>query len=162
MLYDCDYYILILAGRYGSCDVDGIGYTEKEYDYAVANDIPVMSFVVRDTGDLLSSKCENTDEGREKLKTFREKVCAGKMVKFYNDIGTLQSAVAVSLNRCIMDFPAIGWVRGDSNGSDGDIESKIEEYMEKHTATTEDIDSMFGKSNNNSEIPIGVKTALDE
>ena len=33
MLDDCDYYILILGGRYGSLDADGIGFTEKEYDY---------------------------------------------------------------------------------------------------------------------------------
>jgi hypothetical protein len=31
----CDYYILIVAGRYGSVDADGISYTEKEYQYAV-------------------------------------------------------------------------------------------------------------------------------
>lgn len=29
-----DYYLLILAGRYGSLHEDGIGYTELEYDYA--------------------------------------------------------------------------------------------------------------------------------
>lgn len=35
MLDDCDYYILIVGGRYGSLDDDGVGYTEKEYDYAI-------------------------------------------------------------------------------------------------------------------------------
>lgn len=29
MLDSCDYYLLILAGKYGSVDVDGIGFTEK-------------------------------------------------------------------------------------------------------------------------------------
>ena len=32
MLDDCDYYVLILAGKYGTIDSDGIGFTEKEYD----------------------------------------------------------------------------------------------------------------------------------
>ena len=32
MLDDCDYYILIVGGRYGSLDDDGVGYTEKEYE----------------------------------------------------------------------------------------------------------------------------------
>ena len=45
MLDDCDYYILIVGGRYGSLDDDGVGYTEKEYDYAIQNGIPVMAFV---------------------------------------------------------------------------------------------------------------------
>lgn len=31
----CDYYVLIVAARYGSVAPDGISYTEKEYDYAL-------------------------------------------------------------------------------------------------------------------------------
>lgn len=31
---DCDYYLLIIGGRYGSLSDDRISYTEKEYDYA--------------------------------------------------------------------------------------------------------------------------------
>ena len=30
-----DFYILVIGGRYGSLDDDGISFTEKEYDYAV-------------------------------------------------------------------------------------------------------------------------------
>jgi hypothetical protein len=38
---DCDYYVVILAHRYGS--MDGIiSYTEKEYDFAVEKKIPVL------------------------------------------------------------------------------------------------------------------------
>lgn len=33
---DCDYYLLIIGGRYGSLTNDGISFTEKEYDYAVS------------------------------------------------------------------------------------------------------------------------------
>src|SRR6516164_8508911 len=29
-----DYYIVVIAGRYGSVGPDGVGYTEMEYDYA--------------------------------------------------------------------------------------------------------------------------------
>ncbi len=29
-----DYYVVIVGGRYGSLDAAGIGFTEKEYDYA--------------------------------------------------------------------------------------------------------------------------------
>ena len=32
---DCDYYLLVIAGRYGSVGTDGISYTEKEFDYAL-------------------------------------------------------------------------------------------------------------------------------
>src|SRR4051794_3981034 len=36
---ECDYYVLILAGRYGSTDKSGTSYTEKEYEYAVSKGI---------------------------------------------------------------------------------------------------------------------------
>lgn len=143
MLDDCDYYVLILAGKYGSCDSDGIGFTEKEYDYAISKGIPVMSYVIRDAGKLINEKCETTGSGRKKLQAFRTKVCSGKLVKFYTDIGSLQAAVAVSLNRCIQDFPAVGWIRGDATDAPDDIETKIEKYMREHTATKEDIEALF-------------------
>ena len=113
MLDECDYYILILGGRYGSCDRDGIGFTEKEYDYAIAAGIPVMSFVFDKPENLPSGGCEQTDELREKYNAFRKKVCSGKLVRFHHDIGTLSANIVTSINRCIRDFPAIGWVRGN-------------------------------------------------
>lgn len=143
MLDDCDYYVLILAGKYGSSDYDGVGFTEKEYNYAIEKGIPVMSFVIKDIGKLINDKCESTKAKRKKLEAFRTKVCAGKLVKFYSDIGTLQAAVAISLNRCIQDFPAVGWIRGDSVDTPEDIEAKFEKYMNEHTVSKEDIDALF-------------------
>ena len=114
MLDNCDYYILILGGKYGSLDTDGIGFTEKEYDYAVAQKIPIMSFVYDMPEDLPNKFCETTDDLREKFKRFREKVCNGRLVKFHSDNGTLKANIVTSIHHCIKDFPAIGWVRGDS------------------------------------------------
>src|SRR5262245_66384301 len=34
---DCDYYIVIIAGRYGSLGPDGKSYTTMEYEYWVAS-----------------------------------------------------------------------------------------------------------------------------
>lgn len=143
MLDDCDYYVLILAGRYGSLDSDGIGFTEKEYNYAIEKGIPVMSFVIKDIGTLMNEKCEKTDNGRQMLDNFRRKVCDDKLVNFYTDCGTLQAKVAISLNRCIQNFPAVGWVRGDNIETPVDIEAKIEKYMQEHTASEADIDALF-------------------
>src|SRR4051794_35054859 len=42
---DSDYYILIVGGRYGSVDENGISYTEKEFDYAVSQGIKVIVLI---------------------------------------------------------------------------------------------------------------------
>ena len=111
MLNDCDYYILILGGRYGSLDEDGMGYTEKEYDYAISKGIPVLTFVVENPEKLAQENCEQ--DNKELYKSFREKVSKNKMIKFYSNIGDLKSAIVTSINACKRDFPAKGWVRGD-------------------------------------------------
>ena len=146
MLDDCDYYLLILAGKYGTVAEDGVGFTEKEYDYAIANGIPVMSILIKDIGKLENSKCEETDAGRALLQNFRNKVADSKMVDFYTDIGSLTSAVGAAVFRCVRDFPAKGWIRGDSAGDSADIEAKIEKYMKEHTATSADIEAFFAEN----------------
>ena len=42
---DCDYYVLIVGGRYGSVTRKGISYTEKEFDYAVQKGLKVVAFI---------------------------------------------------------------------------------------------------------------------
>ena len=37
-----DYYVVIIGGRYGSLGEDGIGYTEREYDYAIGAKKPII------------------------------------------------------------------------------------------------------------------------
>ncbi len=147
MLETCDYCILILAGRYGSVDpTDGVGYTEKEYDYAVTNRIPVMSFIVEDIGKLPSEKCEKTNVGREALTKFRAKVSASKTIKKYSSKESLQAGVAVSLQECIKDFPAIGWVRADGIDTESSFEAMMDKYMKEHTMTREEIDAIFNET----------------
>ena len=143
MLDSCDYYLLILAGKYGSVDTDGIGFTEKEYDYAIANGIPVMSVLVKDIGELKNEKCEDTDEKRDLLKKFRDKVSAGKLVDFYTDLGSLTTAVATAVHSCVQLFPAKGWIRGESTDGASSIEAQIEKYMQEHTASAADIEALF-------------------
>ena len=144
MLETCDYYILILAGRYGSADPsDGIGFTEKEYDYAISKGIPVMSFLFEDIGKLPVNKCENSDAQRAALEKFRGKVSANKMIRKYSSKEDLMHAVSVSMFQCIRDYPAVGWIRADDVDTDSDLEARFDEYMKAHTVTKEEIEALF-------------------
>lgn len=110
---DCDYYILIVGGRYGSISDDGISYTEKEYDYAVSKGIPVIAFLHENIKSLTFEKSEVNPEGRNKLEAFREKVSKGRLVQFWNNADELNGKVAVSLTKTIKVYPAVGWVRAN-------------------------------------------------
>jgi len=110
----CDYYILIIGGKYGSIAPDGISYTEKEYDYAVSKGIKVLAFLHEKPELLPESKKENDPKMKELLEKFRQKVSNPRLVKFWKKPEELQGLVAVSLIKEINDFPAVGWVRADT------------------------------------------------
>ncbi len=109
---DCDYYILILAGRYGSIGPDGISYTEMEYRYALESGKPTIAFLHRDPGKVIADKSESTDEGKAKLKAFRESV-EKKLCKPWDSPQELGSVVSRSLIQLIKSTPAVGWVRAN-------------------------------------------------
>jgi hypothetical protein len=107
----CDYYILILAGKYGSTNRDGIGYTEMEFDYAIERAKPVICFVHEDIGSLPSSKVENSELGKKKLETLREKA-QEKHCKYWTTAHDLGGKVSRSLIQLKKKHPSEGWVPG--------------------------------------------------
>ena len=110
---DCDYYILILAGRYGSVDAEGVSYTEREFDYAVKQGIPVMAFVHSNPATLPAAEQGDTDPERlARLAAFREKVQTGRIVKPWTMTSQLAGLVALSLPHTIKTKPRPGWIRG--------------------------------------------------
>ena len=109
---DSDYYIVILAGRYGTIGSDGFSYTEMEYRYALQTGKPVIGFVHRDPSSIPASRCESADAGKVKLAAFRELV-QQKMCRFWESPADLGSQVSRSLVKLIKSHPAIGWVRAN-------------------------------------------------
>jgi Domain of unknown function (DUF4062) len=113
VINDCDYYLLVIGGRYGSITSDGISYTEKEFDYAIEKGLKVVAFVHQNPGNIPSSKSEASSDSRDKLALFREKVTKGRLVKFWNNAEELPGLVALSLTKTMKMYPAIGWVRAN-------------------------------------------------
>jgi len=113
VINDCDYYLLLIGGRYGSLSPEGIGYTEMEYDYAVSKGMKVIALVHGDPNNLPRIKCESDLALQEKLEAFREKVCTGRLVKFWTNLDQISGIVSLSLTKTIKTYPAIGWVRAD-------------------------------------------------
>ena len=107
-----DYYIVIVAGRYGSLTAEGISYTQKEYEYAIKQGIPVMAFLHESPNEISLEKSELDKEAREKLEVFRD-LCRKKLCKTWNTSGELSGVVLMSLNQMLKNNPKIGWVKAD-------------------------------------------------
>jgi hypothetical protein len=110
---DCDYYLLIVGGRYGSVDESGISYTEQEYDYAVSRGLWVIALLHKDPRKISLENSELEPVGREKLQKFRDKVSKGRLVKFWENATELPGLVSINLSHAVNAHPAIGWVRAD-------------------------------------------------
>jgi len=110
---DCDYYIVIVGGRYGTPTVDGISFTEKEYDYAVS--LKVIALLHEHPEELPAKNSEWDPETMRKLRAFRDKLAKGRLVKTWNRGDELPGLVALSLQKTIKSFPAVGWIRASHN-----------------------------------------------
>jgi len=108
---ECDYYVVIIAGLYGSTNSDGISFTELEYDYAVSIKKPIISFLHNDLGNLPSKKTEKSEKKQEKLKIFREKAEI-KHCKYWSTPEDLGGKVSRSLIQLRKKHPSDGWVPG--------------------------------------------------
>jgi len=108
-----DYYVLIVGGRYGSLDETGIGYTEKEYDYAVTAKKPVIPLLHENPDNLPRDRTETDATSWKKLKEFRAKVEGRHTCVYWQRADDLKAKVIVGLTSATKRHPAVGWVRAD-------------------------------------------------
>ena len=116
MIDECDFYLLVIGGRYGSIDEEtGKSYTEKEYDYAKGKGLPVLVLIKeesvitenkKDTGENKYSKMEKLDAFRAKVKN------DGNTVDFFTDLNSLRYVASPTLGKAV-DYADdnAGWVR---------------------------------------------------
>ncbi len=110
---DCDYYLLIIGGRYGSTTAEGISYTEKEYDYAMSVGLRVIALIHENPDEIPLGKSEKEPLLRQRLEEFRKKASTNRLVRFWKSADELPSLVTVSLVHTIRMFPAVGWIRAN-------------------------------------------------
>lgn len=78
-----DIFVLIIAGRYGSKDKDGVSFTEREYNYARERRIPVLAFIRNSR--FISVEDADTGEDYEKLKAFKVHLKTEHTVSEWNE-----------------------------------------------------------------------------
>lgn len=140
MIDECDFYLLVIGGRYGSIDEEtGLSYTEKEYNYAKTKKMPVLVLLKelsaiseseKDTGDNKYTKIRKLDEFREMVKNNKN------TVDFFTDLNNLKYVASSAFKNAVNYVDAnAGWVRyGDI------VDIMNEESKGKNKANTEFIE----------------------
>ena len=160
MIDECDFYLLVIGGRYGSIDEEtGISYTEKEYNYAKSKGLPIL-VLIKESSAITESGQDTDDEKYDKytkmrkLEDFRKRVKNdGNTVDFFTDINSLKYVASPTLSKAInyVDENA-GWVRYqdivDVINEEAEVRNKanseLGEYQQKMLEEMKEMLSQFG------------------
>lgn len=107
-----DYFILILAGKYGSINKQTQNsFCEDEYNYAKSKQIPILVFMIDESIDLPSSKTDN-GEMKKRLNKFKEKIKFKGETTYqtWKNADELSSLVSTSLDEAFERDERVGLV----------------------------------------------------
>jgi hypothetical protein len=123
IIAQCDYYVVVSAGKYGSIDVkSGKSFTEREYEYAKAQHIPTLVFIHGDLMALRGDLLEDTDEGKTRLGRFHDRLKNDHYVRHWTKADDLFAYVVADMTRLRGDEPRPGWVRAGSSNAAAEAE----------------------------------------
>lgn len=107
---DCDYYVVIVANRYGSVSDEDVSYTEKEYDYARSKEIPVLAFVIHQSAPWPKDREDGNPKMVARLRAFKKKL-KKRQIEFWQNKNDLYGKVPMALGREIDKTGRAGWIQ---------------------------------------------------
>ena len=140
-----DYYVLIIAQRYGSVIPEGlpdagISYTEKEFRYALEKGVPILAFLLDDDVAVKPEYVET--DNRDKLTAFKTTVKTGRLVEWWKTTDDLAQKVTVALYKQITRTKRPGWIRGNAVDVEKSLKA-LTELTEQNQKLIEVIGEMF-------------------
>ena len=136
----CDYYVLIIGGRYGSVnEKTGLSYTEMEYDYAVEKGIPVLVFCLDSSVVLPKEKTEQDSSKQDKLVRFKDKAMRNRLASMWKDMSEFSGKAAISIMKAKSEIDRPGWIRANTAGlfNNAELLSQINELRIENKALSD-------------------------
>jgi hypothetical protein len=156
-----DYYVVLVAHRYGSTGKEGSSYTEMEYDYAVEAGIPVLGFIIDDSAAWPMDRKEEDDKKQKRLAAFKTKV-KKRLVQFWHNRDELHGKVSISLIKATTAYPRPGWVQATAvngpevmreltrlSGENANLRSELEQIQKLRDEQHDEVRSVIKVLSNN-------------
>lgn len=110
---ESDYFVLIVANRYGSLTKDRkMSSTEKEYNYALKKNIPIIRFVISDDGVTSAKNMEQDPQKLNMLNNFKQRI-KKKYTGFWKNPDDFAAKLVQALYHYFKVYPRKGWVSGE-------------------------------------------------
>ncbi len=157
---ESDFYLVVLAHKYGSELSDGMSYTRKEYEHAASVKIPILGFPIKESAAWPGDRRE-TDAGKlERLSDFRSLVMS-RPVNFWESASDLCGKVAISLNKAILNSSTGGWIPA-SQGVDPSMAKELGRLSEENASLRKELLAIKGQDKADVEAEMGqLKSILD-
>ena len=124
----CDYYILIVGGRYGSVDTDGISFTEKEYRLARSLKKPCLVFVRGTKALVTHDKFEQDDAKKTRLGEFVAELNKSRLAQRFDNHDQLGGEAYFSLDKLRKKHPTQGYIRATADGNGSELVTLRTQY----------------------------------
>ena len=111
VIAECDYYVVLVGGRYGSLSPMGLSYTHREYIFADTKKKPVIAFLHDHPDQLPAHERENSREGEVRFRDFSKLLQEKALFRFWSSPSDLGEAVKKAMPQLVKEHPASGWVR---------------------------------------------------
>jgi hypothetical protein len=141
---ESDYYVVIVAHRYGSL-VGDISFTRKEYEYALAVGVPVIGFVIDPEALWPGDRVDKDAVSIQRLKSFKELVEA-KPVGYWRTADELYGQASVALVKTMAAQPRTGWVRA-SSALGPEVTAEISRLSAENAALRAEITELAASTN---------------
>jgi hypothetical protein len=145
---ESDFYMLIIGGRYGSTDVTGLSFTEREYDYASSIGKPVIPLLHKNPNQLPRQRTETNDASWLRLTEFVSKVQARHTCSFWENPSDLRACAMTGLLAAVQRAKSGGWTKVEeySPRGSGQVDSATEPNRRRFTsiqdALTKNVESL--------------------
>ena len=142
LISKCDYYIVIVGGRYGSIEPNSQkSYTQLEYEYAQEIGVPTAAFIRKDIEKLPYSMVEKTPA----LDSFKDYL-KHKLCRFWKDSYELAFEVSKSLAYLFENNPRDGWVSATEISS-AEANSQILKLLKENALLKKELEQVKSLEN---------------
>jgi len=112
VIRECDYYLILLGGRYGTLSPIGLSHVHREFVYATTKKKPALALLHEHPDQLPEDQRETNSSGQAKFRDFRQLLQEQAHCYYWKSPADL----ATVINRAVPEFiaanPAPGLIRG--------------------------------------------------
>lgn len=132
IMSNCDYFILVIGGKYGSEIEGNISFTEREFRLAQELDIPILAFIHEDPAAIPAGKTDFDVNKRSRLEAFKATI-GNKLYRTWRDATDLGAKVSRAMTQIIAQNPGTGWIRADAKTNEHlEIVEKYGEQLQRN------------------------------